>query len=78
MTTLDYRAQIDQEIQELGVIAQQKVLEFARSLRQDQENDMASNDSLVSRFAGSISLDELQLMQSAIDEGCEQVDVHGW
>ena len=30
------------------------------------------------RFAGAISLSDLQLMEQAIEGGCERVDPNGW
>lgn len=29
-------------------------------------------------FVGLISSEDLELMKAAIEEGCEQVDTHGW
>ncbi len=78
MSNIDYRGQIDQEIQQLGIIAQQRVLEFAKSLRHHRENDESATSSVVDQFVGSIALDDLELMRTAIEDGCEQVDVNGW
>ncbi len=30
------------------------------------------------KFVGSISDDDLVVMQSAIEADCEQIDAHGW
>jgi hypothetical protein len=33
---------------------------------------------VLARTAGSLSPEEAQTMEKAIDEGCERVDEHGW
>lgn len=78
MPTFDYRSQIDLELQQLGMVAQQKVLEFAKSLRKSPNDPSSANVDLVAQFAGSISMEDLQSMQRAIKDGCEMVDFNEW
>ena len=49
---------------------QRRVLEFARSLSTPRG---VTVDQLYA-FAGSISPEDLKLMQEAIEEGCEQIE----
>jgi hypothetical protein len=55
---------------------QWQVLEFTKSLMQAEVRG-TSGKQLV-RLAGSISTDDIELMAKAIEQGCEQVDVHEW
>jgi hypothetical protein len=78
LTTHDYRSLIDQEMQNLGLVAQRKVLEFAKSLRGETADADNSPSSIATRFAGVISKDELLVMQNAIEASCEQIDADSW
>lgn len=78
MTTFDYRSQIDLELQQLGMVAQQKVLKFAKSLKKSPNDPSSTNVDLVTQFAGSIPIENLQAMQQAIEDGCEKVDANEW
>ena len=67
-------ATIDQEIAELlhrlPALQQQRLLEFARGLADAKVQGVSGVD--LTAFGGRISRDDLQLMQDAIDEGCER------
>ncbi len=70
---------IDQVIEQLSNMPQslqQQVLQFARMLGQVRVQGTPGHKLL--KFAGSIQLDDLTLMQDAIEEGCEQVDLDEW
>lgn len=55
---------------------QWEVLEFARTLINSKVQGVFNQQLL--RFAGTIPIDDLQLMQEAIEENCEQVDLNEW
>ena len=60
------------------MLAQHKVLEFAKSLRNSPNDSVSATVDLVAQFAGSIPIADLQSMQRAIEDGCEQVDANEW
>ncbi|MEE8391199.1 MAG: hypothetical protein V3S14_10445 [Anaerolineae bacterium] len=55
---------------------QQQVLAFVEALRTAVRPGIPGKQLL--RFVGAISLDDLQLVQQAIETGCGQVDLNGW
>ncbi|MDJ0620643.1 MAG: hypothetical protein QNJ63_28570 [Calothrix sp. MO_192.B10] len=70
---------IDEVVEQLKVMPQHlqwQVLEFARALVKAEVQVTPGKQLL--RFAGSISPEDLQLMQSAIEQDCEQVDINEW
>lgn len=71
---------IDEVFERLKVMPQslqQQVLEFTRALA-DSTNVKGVSGSQLLRFAGTIPLDDLNLMNEAINSGCEQVDINEW
>ena len=71
---------IDEVFERLKVMPQslqQQVLEFTRTLT-DSTNVKGVSGSQLLRFAGTIPLDDLNLMSEAINSGCEQVDSNEW
>ena len=70
---------IDEVVEQLKVMPQplqRKVLEFVRSLVNVEVRGTPGKQLL--RFAGSIPVDDLQLMREAIQQDCEQVDIDEW
>ncbi|MGF1602045.1 MAG: hypothetical protein ACFCU8_08475 [Thermosynechococcaceae cyanobacterium] len=70
---------IEQVIEQLRIMPhpqQQKVLQFARTLGHPELRGTPGQQLL--KFAGTISSDDLTLMQAAIEQDCEQVDLNGW
>ncbi|MEB3336396.1 MAG: hypothetical protein VKJ46_02970 [Leptolyngbyaceae bacterium] len=70
---------INQVIEQLKAMPQQlqwQVLEFTQNLRSSQVRGVPGQQLL--QFAGSISTDDLVMMQAAIHQDCEQVDLDGW
>lgn len=70
---------IDQVIEQLSNMPQslqQKVLQFALLLGQVRIQGTPGKKLL--KFAGSIPSDDLTLMQNAIEQDCEQVDLDEW
>lgn len=70
---------IDQVIEQLRSMPQplqRQVLKFARTLFSSQIQGVPGQQLL--QFAGAIPRDDLQLMQKAIEQDCEQVDMNEW
>jgi hypothetical protein len=70
---------IDQVVEQLRSMPQSlqwEVLEFARTLISSKVQGVSGQQLL--RFAGTIPIDDLQLMQEAIKQDCEQVDLNEW
>jgi type IV secretory pathway protease TraF len=76
VTTQRLEVEIREQLNQLPLEQQQRVLEFARSLAASQPQD-ASGRALL-RFAGAIEPTELESMQRAIEEACETVDYREW
>ena len=55
---------------------QWRVLEFARALAQSTPHGLPGKQML--RFAGTISLADIDLMRADIEKSCEQVDLNEW
>jgi hypothetical protein len=64
-----------EQLKALPYELQWRVLEFTRALAMSIPRGVPGQQ-LVS-FAGTIPLDDLQLMHQAIEEGCEQVNAQG-
>jgi hypothetical protein len=73
-------ATIDREITELlhrlPELQQQRVLEFARELAHAKPHGVPGADLIA--FGGRIPPDDLRLMEEAIEEGCEAVNLGEW
>lgn len=70
---------IDQVVEQLRSMPQplqSQVLNFARTLVDSKIRGVPGQQLL--RFAGAIPSEDLQLMEEAIELGCEQVDFHDW
>jgi hypothetical protein len=70
---------LEQVIEQLKVMPQDlqwQVLEFARALAGSTIQGVPGWQLL--RFAGAIPADDIQLMRSAIEQDCEQVDTDEW
>jgi hypothetical protein len=55
---------------------QHEVLIFTRQLKASTQAGMPGKNLL--QFAGAISLEDLSVMQQAIETDCEQVDLNEW
>ena len=70
---------IDKVVEQLKALPQElqwRVLEFTRALAVSTPHGVPGRQLL--RFAGAISLDDVQLMREAIEQGCERVDADEW
>jgi hypothetical protein len=68
--------QVVEQLKDMPQPLQWKVLEFARTLLGAKVQGVSGQQLL--QFAGAIPLDDLQLMQEIIEQGCEQVDLNEW
>ncbi|MBE9041790.1 hypothetical protein IQ235_13470 [Oscillatoriales cyanobacterium LEGE 11467] len=55
---------------------QWQVLKFVQTLISSQIQGVPGQQLL--QFAGAIPTDDLQLMEEAIEEGCDRVDLNEW
>ena len=70
---------IDRVVEQLKVMPHQKqwqVLQFTETLLKAEVRGTPGKQLL--RFAGSIPSDELQLMNQAISQDCEEIDIDEW
>ena len=68
--------EIIKQIDRLPDEQQLEVLDYVRALPQYQSIGVPGESLL--RFAGLIPLDELVIMEKAINESCERIDVDEW
>ncbi|MGQ9824092.1 MAG: hypothetical protein ACUVSK_03700 [Desulfotomaculales bacterium] len=76
MNTMPIKQEILKEIDCLPLHIQKRVLDFARTLKSTLYEGVPGRELL--RFAGSISPEEGELINRAIEEACEQVDPGEW
>ncbi len=70
---------IDKLIEQLKDLPQElqwRVLEFTRALAVSTPRGIPGIQYL--QFAGTIPLDDIKVMQKAIEQGCEQADTNEW
>lgn len=68
--------QVVEKLNHLPDNLQRKVLEFVETLQVSVQHGVPGRQLL--HFAGTIPADDLQLMSTAIEAGCEQVDLNEW
>ena len=73
MANAHIKENILNQVDKLSYDLQLRVLDFANSL-----SPKGVKGGSLSKFRGSISPDDLKLIESAIEEGCEKVDVNEW
>jgi hypothetical protein len=73
-TTLE--RELREELEHLNPDQQRQVLDYARSLTNGASVGVPGTALL--GFIGLIPPDDLKLMEEAIEEGCEQVDLDEW
>ena len=70
---------VDKVVEQLKVLPnelQWRVLEFTRALSLSAPRGVSGKQLL--RFAGAVPPGDARLMQEAIEQGCEQVDINDW
>jgi len=68
--------QVIEQLQSLPYELQRQVLEFTRALALSVPHGVAGRQLL--QFAGAIPRSDIELMQEAIEQGCELVDTDEW
>jgi len=69
-------SQVVERLNHLPHELQRRVLEFVETLAHSSSGGVPGSQLML--FAGAISLEDLEAMRSAIEEGCEQVDLDEW
>jgi hypothetical protein len=68
--------QIVEQLRDMPQSLQWQVFEFTSTLKDSRIRGVSGQQLL--RFAGAIPSDDLHLMQEAIEQDCEQVDLDEW
>jgi hypothetical protein len=76
MITPTLETEIREQLSQLPLEQQRQVLEFARALVAARGRGVPGQALL--RFAGLVEPDDLALMQQAIEDDCEQVQLNEW
>jgi hypothetical protein len=76
MTESAITRQLVEQVDQLPLESQRKVLDFAQALALALPKGVPGRSLL--RFAGAIEADDLRAMSEAIHVGCEQVDADEW
>ena len=71
-----FEQQITSHLHKLSPEQQMRVLAFVRTLAEEKPYGVPGSELL--RFAGTIALEDLNEMEKAIAEGCEQVNLNDW
>ncbi len=71
-----FEQEISSHLHKLTPEQQMRVLAFVRTLSEEKPSGVPGSDLL--KFAGTIDLEDLQEMEKAITEGCEQVNLNDW
>lgn len=67
---------IHEQLSQLPLEQQRQVLEFARALATARIHGVPGQNLL--RFAGSIDHEDLMIIEQAIKDGCEKVNLDEW
>jgi len=71
--------EIHQQVTLLSPVQQQEALDFIHSINSSTAKPVkGTRGKDMLKFVGSISSEDLELMKTAIEEGCERVDSDGW
>ena len=76
MSSSSFEQELLGEFSKLTPEQQQQVLEYVRALKTSRLGGVPGN--ALFRFAGTIDAQDLEAMAQAIEDGCEQVDLHEW
>ncbi len=78
MVDSQIQSDLVQQLDQLPLVQQRQVLEFARSLSASPSRPIGAPSHKFLQFAGTINPEDCQLMIEAIEEGCEQIDPNEW
>ncbi len=76
MTSTAITQQLNEQIVQLPLGLQQRVLDFAQALVISSPKGIPGKQLL--RFAGTMDHDDIRAIEQAIEAGCEKVDVNEW
>jgi hypothetical protein len=76
MADLALDQELLRQLQHLAPEQRREVLDFAKALATRTPKGTPGRD--LTRFAGAISLDDLDVISAEIEAGCEQVHSHEW
>jgi hypothetical protein len=76
MSGSSFEQEITSHLHKLSPEQQMRVLAFVRNLAEEKPSGVSGTELL--RFAGAIDRDDLNEMEKAIAEGCEQVSLNDW
>lgn len=68
--------EIIQRLENLSLEQQRQVLDFTLQVSGEPPKQYPGKNLL--QFVGTISKEDLEIMQQAIEEGCEQIDESEW
>jgi hypothetical protein len=71
-----FEKELHDQLGQLPSEQQRRVLEFARALAKSKISGIPGKNLL--RFAGSIDSEDLKVIEQAIAEGCEKVNLDEW
>jgi hypothetical protein len=77
MVDSQLREELVQQLGNLSLPLQKKVLEYARSLASPPSLRGIPGSELV-KFAGTVTPEDCEAMMEAIEAGCEQIDPNEW
>ncbi len=75
MTSSTYNL-ITKQLEHLPEEMQQKVLKYVKSLQKTGLKGVPGSS--ITKFAGCISAEDLELMKKEIESGCERIDGDEW
>ncbi len=73
---IDVKEEIIEQLEVLTYERQCRVLDFTRRLAERAQVGVPGRHLL--RFAGTIQVDDLRIMEQAIKDGCERIDIDEW
>ncbi len=76
MANPSFEQEITSHLHKLSSEQQMRVLAFVRALAEEKPSGTPGRELL--KFAGAIVLEDLNEMEKAIAEGCEQVNLNDW
>jgi hypothetical protein len=76
MSTKEFTDSLLREISHLDEVQQEVLLSYARTLVSHEVTGVSGKS--LKKFAGSLSQLEANQMIQDIEEGCEQIETHGW
>lgn len=76
MSTVSIKKELIDELSHLTKKEQKRLLTIAKSFTHAPQRGRSGRQLI--KFAGRISTADLDLMEKAIEEGCEVIDTDGW